>query len=315
MRAGQKSVRASIEDFLCPFTDMYITQGARGNFSHKGTCSNDVRGLYPNVRYDYYAPCTVKCLRLYPETGQSMWQSVNKVRFANGRIDYATFMLAHDDNLYNNAWVGKVVTQGDKLGTMGTKGVATGVHCHIQISQSKDEAWIKKASFYYDGKTYPIYGFNNEYDPDYCYFVDNTNIIEGMGGEWKVTSDIPVEEVKKSVEEIARECIQGLWDNNEERVRKIEAAGYNYEEVRNKVNEILNKEKGGLVKGAYVKIIKEGNGSSEGDSNTAVPGYEGTITDIYNKDRCGEDRPYPYEVSDSEGVLGYFAVDALYRIR
>lgn len=184
MRAGQKSVRGGIEDFLCPFTDMYITQGSNGRYSHQGTCANDVRGASQGVRYDYYAPCTCKCLRTYPQSGQSMWQSVNKVRFVNGRIDYATFMLAHDDNLSNNAWVGKVVNQGDKLGTMGTKGNATGVHCHIEISQSNDTTWRKNR--------YGIYCFNHEYDPDYCYFVDNTNIIRGMGGEWKVTSDVPV---------------------------------------------------------------------------------------------------------------------------
>lgn len=194
MIAGQKSVRNNIEDFLCPFTDMYITQGARGNFSHKGTCANDVRGAIPGVRYDYYAPCNCKCLKLYPESGQSMWQSLKPVRFANGRIDYATFMLAHDNNLSQNAWVGKVVNQGDKLGTMGDQGVATGVHCHIQISQSNDTSWTKKATISYKGKNYPIYGFNNEYDPDFCYFIDNTNIIEGMGGDWKVTSDVPVTE-------------------------------------------------------------------------------------------------------------------------
>lgn len=156
---------------------MYITQGSNGAYSHKGTCANDVRGAEKGVRYDYYAPCTCKCLKVYPSTGQSMWQSVNKVRFANGRIDYATFMLAHDDNLSNNAWVGKVVAQGDKLGNMGTKGNATGVHCHIEISQSNDTTWKKNK--------YGIYCFNNEYDPDYCYFANGTNIIYGMGGDWQ----------------------------------------------------------------------------------------------------------------------------------
>lgn len=58
-------------------------------------------------------------------------------------------------------------------------------------------------------------------------------------------------------------------------------------------------------KGNYVKIVGEGNASSYGDGNVAVPGYEGTITDIY------EGRPYPYEVSDFEGVLGYYQATSL----
>lgn len=183
MIKNQTSIRAGIEDFLCPFTDMYITQGSNGQYSHQGTCANDVRGKERGVRYPYYAPCTCKCLKTYSQSGQAMWQSINPVRFANGRVDYATFMTAHDDSL--DVQVGQVVPQGHQLGNMGTKGNATGVHCHIQISQSADTSWYKNK--------YGIYQFNNEYDPDYCYFIDNTVVLYGMGGDWKITSDVKVE--------------------------------------------------------------------------------------------------------------------------
>ena len=185
MYKGQKSVRGGIEDFLCPFTDMYITQGSNSEFSHKGIMANDVRGIESGVRYPYYAPCTCKCIKVYPESGQSMWQSINKVRFANGNIDYATFMIAHDDS--QDCYVGQIVEQGNQLGNMGTKGNATGVHCHIQTEQGSDTSWYKNK--------YGIYQFNNEVDLDDMYFVDNTNILNGMGGNWRLTSDIEVGEV------------------------------------------------------------------------------------------------------------------------
>lgn len=184
MKKGDKSIRGNYEDFLCPFESMYITQGSNGGYSHKGIMANDVRGIQSGVRYPYYAPCTCKCIKTYPSSGQVMWQSVNKVRFANGRIDYATFMTVHDDTM--DAKVGMVVPQGNQLGNMGTKGNATGVHCHIEISQSADTTWKKNK--------YGIYCFNNEYDLDDCYFVDNTNILNGMGGNWKKISDVPVVE-------------------------------------------------------------------------------------------------------------------------
>lgn len=183
MIKGQKSVRGGIEDFLCLFTDMYITQGSGGNYSHKGIMANDVRGIKAGVRYPYYAPCTCKCIKTYPSSGQVMWQSVNKVRFANGRIDYATFMTVHDDTM--DAKVGQIVSQGSQLGNMGTKGNATGVHCHIEVSQSADTSWTKNS--------YGNYHFNNEYDLDDCYFVDNTNILNGMGGNWKTTDKVAVQ--------------------------------------------------------------------------------------------------------------------------
>lgn len=184
MIKGQKSTRGGIQDFLCPFTDMYITQGSNMRPSHMGIMANDVRGASSGVRYPYYAPCDVKCIRTYADSGQVMWQSLNKVRFANGRIDYATFMTVHDNTM--DAKPGQVVYQGSQLGNMGTKGNATGVHCHIEVSQSNNTSWTKNS--------YGIYHFQNEYDLDDCYFVDNTNILNGAGGNWKKTSQVPVGE-------------------------------------------------------------------------------------------------------------------------
>lgn len=43
----------------------------------------------------------------------------------------------------------------------------------------------------------------------------------------------------KSVLEIAKEVIRGIWGNGEDRKKKLEAAGYNYKEVQDKVNELL----------------------------------------------------------------------------
>lgn len=182
MKKGQKSKRNGIEDFLCPFTDMYITQ-ASGVGTHKGTCAIDVRGVQSGVRYPYYAPCTVKCIKTYPSYGQAMWQSVENVRCANGYIGKVTFMTVHDDTF--DAKVGLIVPQGNQLGNMGTKGYATGVHCHIEASQSADTSWTKNQ--------YGIYHFNNEkYLDDIC-FVDNTNIIKGLNGNWRTTSQVPVD--------------------------------------------------------------------------------------------------------------------------
>lgn len=188
MYKGQKASKDGIEYFLCPFTAMYITQGSNSNFSHKGIMANDVRGLEPGVRYPYYAPCKVRAERVYPESGQVMWRSVGKVRFANGRIDFATFMTVHDDSL--NVKVGQIVEQGQQLGNMGTKGNATGVHCHIQISQSSDMSWYKNK--------YGVYQFNNEYDLDDCYWVNDTDILGGVvNGNWKTfTLDTPKPKIK-----------------------------------------------------------------------------------------------------------------------
>lgn len=55
----------------------------------------------------------------------------------------------------------------------------------------------------------------------------------------------PTQSGGKSVETIAREVIAGKWGVNPQRKKDLEAKGYNYAEVQNKVNEILN---GGAAK-------------------------------------------------------------------
>lgn len=197
MYKGQKSVRGGIQDFLCPFTDMYITQGSNMG-THRGTMANDVRGAYAGVKYPYYASCDCKLIWRDVSNGQGMWQSLEKVRFANGNIDYATFVTAHDETF--DAQVGQIVRQGEQLGNMGNRAgggaMSTGVHCHIEIAQHKYDIsnWKKNK--------YGIYCFPNETDTDDCYFVDNTNIIYGFGGNWKYLSQIPVDDKGEAKDQI-----------------------------------------------------------------------------------------------------------------
>ena len=44
---------------------------------------------------------------------------------------------------------------------------------------------------------------------------------------------------KKTVDELAREVIQGKWGNGQDRKNRLTKAGYNYNEVQNRVNQLL----------------------------------------------------------------------------
>lgn len=201
MYKGEKSIRAGIEDFMCPFTDMYLTCGSNESNYHMGTMAIDVRGAEPGVRYAYYAPATVKCIKTYKESGQVMWQTVNNVRCSNGYIGKVTFMTCHDDTM--DAYPGLIVPQGNQLGNMGTKGNATGVHCHIECSQSADTSWIKNS--------YGNWCFKTEVDPENVFFMDNTNIISGFGA-WKYLKDVPVgEEVDQILHTGSKVKLTGVY--------------------------------------------------------------------------------------------------------
>ena len=183
MYKGMKSKRAGIEDFMCPFTDFYLTCGPNESKFHMGTMAIDVRGLERGIRYPYYAPATVKCIAVYLESGQAMWQTVDKVRCSNGYIGKVTFMTVHDDSF--DAYLGLIVPQGNQLGNMGTKGIATCVHCHIECSESDSTSWTRNS--------YGNYCFNSEVDPEDVFFMDETNILHGYG-KWKYLKDVPVKE-------------------------------------------------------------------------------------------------------------------------
>lgn len=63
--------------------------------------------------------------------------------------------------------------------------------------------------------------------------------IDSLG--WVAESDIKKEASSKpkSIDEVAREVINGKWGNGEDRRTRLTNAGYNYDEVQKKVNEIL----------------------------------------------------------------------------
>ena len=185
MKKGQISKRGGYEDILCPFTDMYITQGSGytdGNYSHKGTRAIDVRGKEAGVKYPYYAPVTVKAVKVVEASGETLWQSIEKVRFADGDIDYVSLITCHDNT--RNSYVGMIIKQGQQLGNMGTKGNATGVHCHIEFAKGK-QGYVKNK--YGNG------GLSNAVEFEDACFMDDTNIIRGVA-EWKYLKDIPVQE-------------------------------------------------------------------------------------------------------------------------
>ena len=73
-----------------------------------------------------------------------------------------------------------------------------------------------------------VSGVSGNCDMDYLYDED---IIEDTGN----TNDND----KKSIDELAQEVIDGKWGDGKDRKKRLEAAGYNYNEVQNRVNEIL----------------------------------------------------------------------------
>ena len=85
-----------------------------------------------------------------------------------------------------------------------------------------------------------INGYSGNLDTDIAY-KDYPSIMKSQGlngyGAGTVT---PPQTSGKSIEELANEVIKGLWGNGDDRKNRLTQAGYNYNDVQKRVNELLN---------------------------------------------------------------------------
>ena len=86
-------------------------------------------------------------------------------------------------------------------------------------------------------------GISGRVDMDISY-IDYPSIIKkgGFNGYAKDTGNKPVpapKPVKKSVDTLADEVIKGLWGNGSDRKNRLIKAGYNYDAVQKRANELL----------------------------------------------------------------------------
>lgn len=92
-------------------------------------------------------------------------------------------------------------------------------------------------------------GYNGNLDLNY--FSGNKEAWDKYAGGTPSIStgtNKPSRPAKKSTDEIAREVINGKWGNGDVRENRLKAAGYNYQTIQNRVNEIL-----GIGKVRYYK--------------------------------------------------------------
>lgn len=167
------------EYFMCPMTTFKITQTENVG-THLGTKAVDFASETPGKRDAYYAPATSKCIRTIPSHGEATWQTVGPVHSPNGYFGVITYETVHDNSF--NAKPGMIIKQGQQLGNMGDAGKASGVHLHMEGTQSANSnmAYNKYGVYTYTApETYL----------DDLFYVDDTNILTPMQGNWRKTGN------------------------------------------------------------------------------------------------------------------------------
>lgn len=142
-------------------------------------------------------------------------------------------------NVLNNmciAFCNTIEKAGYWAGIYSNKYWATSIISGSELGK-KFTYWIAQ---YYDECTY---------HGDYAIWqYSSTGKVAGISGNVDLnemvkdiiqTDNKPAEQPKKSIDEIAKEVIEGKWGNGEERKNKLRQAGYNYTAVQERVNKIL----------------------------------------------------------------------------
>jgi len=142
-----------------------------------------------------------------------------------------------------------------------------------------------------------VSGINGRVDMNECYRDFPTEIkAGGLNGFSKPTSTptpAPKPTPTKSIDEIAKEVINGKWGNGEDRKNRLTEAGYDYSKVQAKVNELMSSSSTSTpAKKSVDEIAKEviqgkwGNGTDRKNKLTAA-GYDYNAVQNKVNELCG----------------------------
>ena len=150
------------------------------------------------------------------------------------------------------------------------KGYRAGVYANLNwLKNELNPSKFDKDISVWVAQYYKECEYQGEYD---IWQYSSSGKVDGISGNcdmnYLYNEDIVKEtstvvEDKKSVDELAQEVIDGKWGNGTDRKSKLEKAGYDYNAVQNRVNEILkeqNKKKSVTEVAKDVINGKYGNG-------------------------------------------------------
>lgn len=160
-----------------------VTQKGGGEFSHRGDKALDLAGKDSGID-SLKAPFTGRIKKIY-SNGNAVWlESLEKVKYADGTVDYMTVLTMHDNDV-SNLKVGDIIKQGEVYYNEGTNGFATGNHIHLTVGKGKftGSGWYQNE--------YGYWCINNQMDVYKALFLLDTTVIINSGGyNWIKTSTL-----------------------------------------------------------------------------------------------------------------------------
>ena len=165
-----------------------VSQKANSDFSHKGDKALDISGKDTGID-SLKAPFTGIIKRIYTNTNTVWLESIDRVKYADGTIDYMTVMTMHDNDV-SNLKVGDIIKQGTIYYEEGRQGYTTGNHIHLAVGKGK----FTGNGWFLNGEGSWI--VNNQYDVHKAlYLLDSVKVLNGGGYNWIKTNTLTEDEV------------------------------------------------------------------------------------------------------------------------
>ena len=163
-----------MEKPIYPSPYMRITQGYNEG-THVESFAIDEAGMDGGIDY-ILAPFTGVIKKIYRQDANEVWlESLEPVEYPDGTIDYMTMMFAHSNDV-SNLFIGKKINQKERFYFEGTKGNATGNHCHFECGKGK----FTGTGWHSNSKGYWI--INNSKNPTECLWIDDSiKILDSHG--------------------------------------------------------------------------------------------------------------------------------------
>ena len=189
MKAGQKLVHDGHEVCLFPMETMNITQwSSPSSYSH--CCGHPFdNAISGQVSVPVYAPFSCHLVHTYPSGNTRVYQSDNEVWTPSG-LKTVVVSFTHDPNPPTETRY----KQGDLIYHTGTAGMATGDHVHIDQSFTIGAGLVSYGIVCSYGNE--CYALSGSELPNNVFYVNDTNIVNGYGKEWKTFDggDVPTPE-------------------------------------------------------------------------------------------------------------------------
>ncbi len=174
---------------------MRVTQGygrySNGNidytsYSHPGSYALDLGGR--DMGEDWaYAPCDVEVKRIYGEYNAVWFETLEKVKCADGKERKLVFMLLHINDKDLRALgiePGKIFRQGEKFYREGSAG-AIGSHIHIEVGEGPfyPTGWQK--TNIKDRRGNFVWKVNKQLKPEDVFILgSDVTVINDGGYDW-----------------------------------------------------------------------------------------------------------------------------------